>query len=90
MAVPREVEQASNNNVLSPRCGHLSAIDAQGEFSAVPAPIADQFERMINPDHWPSMRVLFYLQMPEIPAPLKPLALAAIDELAREVRQGRL
>jgi hypothetical protein len=36
------------------------------------------------------MCVLFYLQMPVLPAALKPLALAAIDDLAREMRQGRL
>lgn len=59
----------------------------QSEFLTA---LCSEFEARVDPDHWPSMRVLFYLQMPEIPAPIKPLALAAIDDLQREMRQGRL
>jgi hypothetical protein len=52
--------------------------------------VREAFAARATPDHWPSMCVLFYLQMPVLPAALKPLALAAIDDLAREMRQGRL
>jgi hypothetical protein len=52
--------------------------------------LCSEFDARVDPDHWPSMRVLFYLQMPVLPAPLKPMALEAIDDLQREMRQGRL
>lgn len=52
--------------------------------------LCSAFESRCDRDHWPSMRVLFYLRMPVLPAPLKPLALAAIDELTHKMRKSVL